>query len=139
VNRAGRLGYHAARLLLGAVFLYAGALKSQSLTAFSDSIARYRILPELGNSLVAATLPSIEFLAGLLLVANRRVRPAALVTALLTLVFAAALLSVRVRGLSIDCGCFGAGGASIQTALWRDAGLFLLSLLTYRLGEPLGR
>jgi putative oxidoreductase len=138
--RLGRFGYHAARLLLGAVFLYAGALKSQNLPAFADSIARYRLLPDLGNSLVAAVLPSVEFLAGLLLVVNRKVRPAAVVTALLTLVFAAALLSVLVRGLSIDCGCFGSGASSsAQAALWRDGGLFLLSLLIYRLAGRQGR
>ena len=133
MSRAERICYHGARLLLGAVFLYAGALKSQDLATFTASVARYRILPDLGNHLVAAILPSVEFLAGLLLAANRKVRPAALLTGLLTLVFAAALFSVLLRGLPVDCGCFGDGGTSPLAALGRDAGLFALSLLTYRL------
>lgn len=135
MTRRERIVYHAARLTLGAVFLYAGALKSQNLTAFSASVARYRLLPDIGNQLVAAILPAIEFLAGLLLIVNRRVRPAALVAGFLTLLFAAALLTVLLRGLSIDCGCFGTTGTSAQTALWRDTGLFLLALLTYRLAS----
>ena len=54
--------------------------------------------------------------------------------AILLLVFIFAVASAWVRGLSIDCGCFGGGGevAPGQTAygteLLRDAGLLLLAL-----------
>ena len=54
--------------------------------------------------------------------------------AILLLVFILAVASAWVRGLTIDCGCFGGGGevAPGQTAygteLLRDAGLLLLAL-----------
>ncbi|HEX9873166.1 MAG TPA: MauE/DoxX family redox-associated membrane protein, partial [Deferrimonas sp.] len=83
--------YHLCRLALGALFVYAGAVKADDVTAFAGSIAAYEILPYFGNYLVAATLPYIEVLAGLLLLVNRRVRPAALLLAGLTLVFMAVL------------------------------------------------
>jgi uncharacterized membrane protein YphA (DoxX/SURF4 family) len=116
------------------LFVYAGLVKAGDVTAFARDVANYKILPYSWNYLVAATLPYIEFLAGLLLVANRRVRPAALVTGGLTVIFMLFLASVVARGLDIDCGCFRSGGhTSAAQALWRDAGILLLCIVTYRL------
>ena len=134
MNRFTRIAYHLSRLVLGGLFLYAGLVKATDLTAFARDVANYQLLPYRWNYLVAATLPYVEFLAGLLLIANRRVRPAALVTGGLTAVFMLVLVSVVARGLDIDCGCFGSDGhTTAAQALWRDAGLLLLSLVTYRL------
>jgi uncharacterized membrane protein YphA (DoxX/SURF4 family) len=134
VSRFARIAYHLSRLVLGGLFLYAGLVKAGDMTTFARDVANYKILPYSWNYLVAATLPYIEFLAGLLLVANRRVRPAALVTGGLTAVFMLILASVVARGLDIDCGCFRPGGhTTAAQALWRDAGILLLSLVTYRL------
>ncbi len=49
-------------------------------------------------------------------------------------VFIVALLSVILRGLDIDCGCFRPGGeghTSAQMALLRDAGIMLLALVIW--------
>jgi uncharacterized membrane protein YphA (DoxX/SURF4 family) len=134
VNRYARIAYHLSRLVLGGLFLYAGLVKAGDVTTFARDVANYKILPYSWNYLVAATLPYIEFLAGLLLIVNRRVRPAALVTGGLTVVFMLFLASVVARGLDIDCGCFRPGGhTTAAQALWRDAGILLLSIVTYRL------
>lgn len=121
--------YHLCRLLLGGLFLYAGLVKADDVGAFARDVANYRILPYGWNYLVAATLPYVETLAGLLLLVNRRVRPAALVLGGLTTIFMAALVSVIVRGLDIDCGCFDPGGEGhtpANMALLRDAGILVL-------------
>lgn len=107
MKRSGRLSYHFCRILLGAIFIYAGMLKIDDAQGFAGQVAAYRILPYQWNYFVAATLPWVELLCGLLLVINRKVRPAALVVGVMTLVFVAALASVMARGLEIDCGCFG--------------------------------
>jgi len=133
-ERLLKLLYHGCRLLLGGIFLYAGLLKSLDVQAFAGSIAAYRLLPYQGNYLVAASLPSVEVLGGVLLLVNRRVRPAALVLGLLTLVFIAALASALYRGLEIDCGCFSPRHpTSPRTALWRDLGILLLAHFTFHL------
>ena len=139
MNRLVPLLYHPSRLLLGGLFLYAGLVKADDVAAFARDVANYQLLSYRWNYLVASTLPYVEFLAGLLLVANRRVRPAALVTGGLTAVFMLVLVSVLARGLDIDCGCFRSGShTTAAQALWRDAGLLLLSIVTYRLrGRPL--
>ncbi len=132
--KAAVMVYHGCRLLLGAVFLYAGVRKGLDVTGFAGSIAAYRLLPYLGNYLLAATLPYIEIIAGVLLLAGRRVRPAALLCGLLTLVFIAALLSAWLRGLDISCGCFDpAAETGIGEALLRDLGLLVLAHFSFHL------
>lgn len=129
-----RMGYHLSRLILAVVFTYAGGIKMQDVVAFAGHVAAYQMLPYAANYLVAATLPYIEFFAGVLLLINRRVRPALLAVGGLTLCFMIALISVLVRGLDIDCGCFdpGEGGAvTAGEALLRDVGLMALIGLTW--------
>lgn len=134
MNVAARAVYHLCRLVLGGLFLYAGILKAADVTAFAGTVAAYRILPYTGNYLLAAILPYIEIVAGVLLVANRRVRPAALLLGGLTLCFMLALGTVLLRGIEVDCGCFGAAGrTSPAEALVRDAALLVLAALVYLL------
>jgi uncharacterized membrane protein YphA (DoxX/SURF4 family) len=124
--------YHGSRFVLAGVFLYAGVVKALDPVGFAGEVANYRMLPYSWNFLVAGTLPYVELLAGLLLLVNRKVRPAALVIGGMTLVFMIALGSVLARGLDIDCGCFRPGAHSTPlAALWRDAGLLLLAHVSF--------
>jgi uncharacterized membrane protein YkgB len=129
-----RFLYHLIRLALALVFIYAGAVKMQDVVAFAGHVAAYQLLPYAVNYLVAATLPYVEFLAGLLLLLNARIRPALAVIGTMTLVFMVALVSVLLRGLEIDCGCFDPGGGQDVTAgiaLLRDVGLMILVVLAW--------
>jgi uncharacterized membrane protein YkgB len=103
----GYYSYQASRILLGAVFVYAGMLKALDVPAFAGQVAAYQLLPYQWNYVAAAALPCVEILAGGLLISGFRVRAAALTIAGMTGMFIILLLSVLVRGLEIDCGCFG--------------------------------
>ncbi len=134
MKRCETIAYHLARLTLALVFVYAGAVKIQDVVAFAGHVAAYQILPYALNYLVAATLPYVEFLAGVLLLINMRVRPALVAIGSMISVFMVALVSVLMRGLDIDCGCFDPGGGqdvSAGMALWRDVGLMLLVVLVW--------
>lgn len=132
MKNLGTVIYHLCRLLLGGVFLYAGVVKALDPAGFAGEVANYQILSYRLNYLVAVVLPWVEMLAGVLLVINRKVRPATLVLGGLNLVFIVALSSLIVRGLHIDCGCFRPGvHSSAQAALWRDAGLMVLVVVTF--------
>ena len=137
MSRTKRYLYHLSRLALGSIFLYAGGIKSLHVLDFARDVANYQLLPYAWNYLAAATLPYVEMIAGLLLIFNRKVQPAALLLAILMLVFIAALASVVARGMDIDCGCFnpGQGHTSAGIALLRDVGILLLAILTLRLHE----
>src|SRR6056300_1288335 len=123
MKRAQIVLYHLSRLALALTFVYAGAVKMQDVVAFAGHVAAYQLLPYSSNYLVAATLPYVEFLAGLLLLLNARVRPALYAIGGMNLIFMVALCSVLVRGLDIDCGCFDPGGGQdvgAGIALLRD-------------------
>ena len=124
------------RVLLGGVFLYAGAVKIGNLSAFAGDIAAYRLLPHFANYLAAAIIPWLEALCAFLLIIGWRTRGALATVMLLTVIFMAALASVLVRGLDIDCGCFRHGGAktSAWQALARDALLLAAALLVFLKG-----
>ena len=132
MKHSGQVSYHLCRLLLGAVFVWAGAVKALGVPAFAGQVAAYQWLPYAWNYAVAATLPYVELLAGTLLLVNIRSKPAALLLLLLNTLFIAVLASVVARGLSIDCGCFGpdAGTTPLQ-ALGRDALLLALAVAVY--------
>jgi uncharacterized membrane protein YphA (DoxX/SURF4 family) len=123
-----------ARLVLGGVFLVAGGLKVIDPQSAVAAVRAYRLLPAAVATIVGWGLPFVEIGLGLLLLAGTATRVVAATSALLLVVFIAAVASAAVRGLSIDCGCFGRGGdvAPGQTAygteIVRDIGLLLLAL-----------
>lgn len=123
-----------ARLVLAGVLLAAGGLKAIDPQASVAAVRAYEVLPPDAETMVGWGLPFLEIAVGLLLVAGVATRIVAAATALLFIVFITAVASVGLRGLSIDCGCFGGGGtvAPGQTAytgeILRDTTLLLLAL-----------
>ena len=95
------------RVVLGALFVFAGATKAYDPGAFAIEIQRYQVVPWILGALTSVYLPWLEMLAGALLLLKRFERGALLVITLLLSVFTLALASAMFRGLSIDCGCFG--------------------------------
>ena len=122
-----------ARLGLAAVFLVSGTLKAIDPDATYVAVRAYDVLPKAGVALVAAVLPWLEIVLGVLLLLGVATRAVATIGAGLLMMFVAGVTQAWARGLSIDCGCFGGGGAvdPDQTAygreLLRDAGFLLLA------------
>jgi putative oxidoreductase len=120
------------RLVLGGVFLYAGASKVLDPGGLATSIRSYELsLPEWFVTLSAHSLPLLEILLGAYLVVGLFTRTAAWAANLLTILFTLALLQGALRGLEIDCGCFGStsgGPSSLWVDVLRDLGLLALGL-----------
>jgi putative oxidoreductase len=95
------------RLILGIVFIYSGLVKIWSPFSFADSIASYHILPSGAINVLAIGLPPLEIISGLLLLAGIYIRVGILTISSMLTLFSIALLSTIIRGISIDCGCFG--------------------------------
>jgi len=119
----------ALRVVLGGLFLYAGASKIGNPLAFADSIATFKLLPPQLLNVVALSLPPFEILLGILLVTGLQARPASLGITVLAIVFGIALGQALARGLQVDCGCFGSGQPStLKTwGSFARAGLFCLA------------
>lgn len=100
------------RLVLGGVFLYAGAVKvGRPLTA-ARAVQAYEIPGLTGEfgALLGQALPWIEIVLGLLLVLGLFTRTVSALATLLMLAFVVGIAAAWARGLTIDCGCFGGGG-----------------------------
>ena len=110
------------RLLLGAVFLWAGWSKAVDPVAFVLIVGAYEILPSMLVVPVALVLPWLELITGVFLLLGIWNRSSALVAIALLIGFGVALAINIHRGANIFCGCFGAfeERGSLGTALIQD-------------------
>ena len=118
------------RILLGLLFLYAGAAKLWDIPAFSAQLQRFGFQHRLLASAVAYYLPALEIACGLALVVRRCTIGALVLYIALLGIFEAALAYAWSTGVWEGCGCFGKffGGGSIQGAFMRN--LVLLAAAT---------
>jgi uncharacterized membrane protein YphA (DoxX/SURF4 family) len=129
-----------ARLGLAAVWLVSGTLKAVDPDQTVVAVRAYDVLSRGAVDAVAAVLPFLEIGLGLLLLLGIGTQLVAVVSALLLLVFLAGVGQAWARGLAIDCGCFGGGGAVAPGAtaylqeILRDTGF--LGLAAWLVARP---
>ena len=99
----------AARLIVGAVLIYAGASKASApAEEFALVIANYQVVSPSVALPLAGLMPWLELLIGWALLLGVEARAASAVAGSLFGVFLFALASVVVRDIPIpNCGCFG--------------------------------
>ena len=125
----------AVRLFLAGVFAVAGWPKLIHSEDTVRSVRGFQILPESLVPTFAYVLPVVELAVALLLVVGLFTRISALVYAAMMAMFLGGIASAWVRGLPIDCGCFGSAGTLVTDPVpgfikdtLRDTGLLLLAL-----------
>jgi putative oxidoreductase len=121
-DNSRRYAVHAVSLAVAAVFIYAGIDKIRDPLQFADSIAAFAILPAVLINLLAMGLPPFEIASGLLLIGPWTRRVGSLAVAIILVVFMIALSSALLRGLTLDCGCFGVGAPS-RPRMWLELAL----------------
>jgi uncharacterized membrane protein YphA (DoxX/SURF4 family) len=126
------------RLTLGGVLFVAGYLKVDKLEVSQMAVRSYELLPISIANFLGQTLPFFEVVIGLLLIVGAATRAVAALGGFTMFIFIIAIAQAWARGLSIDCGCFGGGGAVapgetryLQEIL-RDAGLVAMALFLIR-------
>jgi putative oxidoreductase len=96
------------RLVLGAVFVWAGVVKVMGPVDFLVSSYGYEThLPETLLRLAVVTLPWIEILAGIAIISGVWLEAGLLASAMLLGLFLVLTGQAWLRGLDISCGCFG--------------------------------
>lgn len=121
----------ACRLVPAGLLLWAGLAKAFERQESILAVSAYEVLPDPLIEPVAVLLPWVEIAVALLLVAGLFVRFAGIATAALAGVFIAGMAQAKARGLAIDCGCFGGGGAGQGVTWWdilRDIPILLAGL-----------
>jgi len=94
-------------LVVGGIFIYAGAIKALDPIRFASDIDNYKILPWMIAVGLAFYLPWLEILCGVALIVRRLYLGGLSILSALVCVFILATIAAKVRGLDITCGCFG--------------------------------
>ncbi len=124
---------------LAALFLWAGISKLVRPDLFAAAINNYRLLPYTASVALAYYLPWLELAVGSGLFLKRFRSGAALLAIFLLTLFSLALFSALIRGLNINCGCFGnlgePGRRALTIALIRAAAGWASALWLFRANE----
>ena len=114
------------RLILAAVFVYAGVAKLLDVSTFAAQLHRFGLANPMFATVFAHYLPFLEIACGAALLVGRFTLGALTIYLSLLVVFDVVLAYAWWSGNLADCGCFGAvfGPTSIQTAFVRNLGLF---------------
>ena len=118
-------------ILLGAVFVIAGATKLLDVKSFADDIEHYKIMPREWQIYTAAILPWIEVTIGIMSFVKSFRLAASLMIFLLMNIFVLLIIVSISRGLDVSCGCFGKtfreyAGSGVSF-LYRDLILLIFS------------
>lgn len=120
------------RLVLGGTFIYASIHKIMEPASFAKVIYGYYLFPYSSINMIAITLPYIEFLCGIFLVAGIFPVSASLIITGMLASFIVAISINLIRGHEFDCGCFSiknrGENASPVEILIRDVLFIALSL-----------
>jgi len=135
--RGAGWGYLFLRLVVAGIFIYAGAAKAMNPLLFATQIRAYELTGFAGGAVLAVWLPWLELLCGLALLVNRLVSGALVWLVVLMVAFMGAQVSAWVRGLNLDCGCFGGSGTPVDPVwmMGRD-GLILVAVLGLVVWRP---
>lgn len=132
-----------ARLTLGGVLFVAGILKVGDPQVSAMSVRAYEVLPVDIANFFGYVLPWFEVALGLLLIIGAGVKVGAILGGATMIMFIIAISQAWARGLSIDCGCFSAGGVvdpgetNYLSGIMRNIGLTITAIYLYRF--PKGR
>ena len=126
------------RLILGGVLFTAGFLKVGVPDQSQMAVRAYEMLPIPIANILGLILPFIEVVIGALLILGALTRVMAALGGFTMIVFIIAIAQAWARGLNIDCGCFGGGGAvepgqtKYLQEILRDIGLVFLAAYLIR-------
>lgn len=136
------------RLVLGAIFVYAGVAKliypnthlwpmfflkfsvSTNLSMFQQQVESYKMLSSDAAQLLAHTLPFVEIVLGLMLLIGWRLKIWATLGTLIMLGFLGVVTRAYLLHMDINCGCFGTPEKLTLWTVIRDSLLCALAVLT---------
>ncbi len=98
------------RVIIGAVFIWAGSMKLLDLDSFIRSIGDFKLSPfdeAPWDMWLGYMLPAFEVIAGSALILGFLLRGAMLSLLALSVSFLVVVMTAHSRGLNYECGCFG--------------------------------
>jgi len=105
------------RLVVGGTFIWAGVSKIIDPLEFAQNIANYRVFSQGISFFLALVLPWIEVICGVFLILGIFRYAGALLLSGLLAVFLVLITVTILRGIDIDCGCFGSLSGKVDYKL----------------------
>jgi uncharacterized membrane protein YphA (DoxX/SURF4 family) len=120
------------RLIVGGVFIWAASTKIADSLSFAQDVRNYRLVGQTISFFTAIILPWIELVAGVCLVIGIFPRSSALLISGLLAFFILLVATTIIRGIDVDCGCFGTFSRKadlwliLEDSIWLSMSLILL-------------
>jgi len=102
-----RILWRVVAIIMGGIFIYAGAVKVIDPVEFARDIDNYKMLPWQMGVWLGLYLPWLEIFCGLALIARVLYRGGVFILTALMVFFIVITIIAKARGLDISCGCFG--------------------------------
>ncbi|TPV92706.1 MAG: DoxX family membrane protein [Myxococcales bacterium FL481] len=116
-----------ARVSVAAVFVYAAIPKLIDPVGFAETISNYQVFPYWSWNALAVVVPVLELVGAATLLTGWKRQAGAAWLGALTCGFLVLIASVILRGIDINCGCFGASAEASSGVgwglFWRDVAL----------------
>ena len=126
------------RLILGGVFIWAGIIKITNPLGFAQDIANYQVFPQSLSFFLALFLPWIEVICGVFILTGLFLRSSSALLTCLLAGFLVLIIVTLIRGIDVECGCFGSLGRQVDyKLLLTDGALLFLSLNIFFYRKPL--
>ncbi len=119
------------RFFLGFVFIYASINKISSPSDFALSISNYQLFPDFLVNFIAVFIPWLELVCGFGLIFGFYLKENALVYLSMLVIFTLLIALSIIRGLDIECGCFGSDDSTKVGFLKIIENLVLILLAAY--------
>ena len=120
------------RLIVGGLFIWAAVTKIAEPLSFAQDVKNYRLVGQTISFFTAIILPWIELIAALCLITGVFPRSSALLISGLLVFFILLVAITIIRGIDVDCGCFGTFSRKadfkliLEDSLWLAMSLILL-------------
>lgn len=120
------------RLIVGGVFIWAAVTKIADPLTFAQDVRNYRLVGQTLSFLTALILPWIELIAGICLIIGVFPRSSALLISGLLTFFILLVAITIIRGIDVECGCFGTLSRKadlwliLEDSVWLTMSLILL-------------
>jgi uncharacterized membrane protein YphA (DoxX/SURF4 family) len=123
-----RILHWTCRIFLGGIFIYAGYTKAENPLQFAVAVEGYQLLSPGSVIWVVKILPWLEIILGIALISGIKIRYTAGFAGAFLTFFIGVMVVTFLRGIEVDCGCFGVGEKISPFTLARDA-FFILPAL----------
>lgn len=95
------------RLILAFIFILSALEKFKSLESFALNVDVYQIFPAIVVNLIVVIIPWLELFIGFGLLFKFKLRANLLLYLILMIGFTILVVIAMIKGLDIECGCFG--------------------------------